>query len=211
MSNENAATPNKTKTIIRGIILAFILVVLPAISYFYMKSGFQLRKEAVGKNANFGKVRSVSVIFPDGKKEDQIEGKVCVIHIFGEAPDLTSDNRSILDACEKLFNQFGTNPHFRLVMVAKDGTAEFRSHHQKMPSSDFVTWAWTGAIGSWRTIIENGYDAFCKAEDVRPKKEYFAVCDSSGQIRRYYNALDTKEIDRMVQHIAILLPPPPPQ
>jgi hypothetical protein len=209
MSNETTP-PSKQKTIIRGAILALILVVLPAISYFYMKSGYQLRKEAVGVQANFGKIRSVAVIYPDGKKEDQIKGKVCVIHLFGEAPDLTDDNRKILDTCEKLFNQFGSNPFFRLTLVAKEGTAEFRSHYQKMPSSDYVTWAWTGALGSWRTIIENGYESFYKSEKVDPVKEYFAVCDTSGQIRRYYNALDDKEIDRMVQHIAILLPPPPP-
>jgi hypothetical protein len=199
--------PSRRKAIITGIILALVLVVLPAISYFWLNSGFQLRKEAVGKNANFGKIRSVSVIYPDGEKEDQLKSKVCVIHSFGEAPDLTSENRKILDTCEKLFDQFGTNIHFRLAMIAKDGTAEFRSHHQKMASAEFVTWAWTGATGSWRTILENGYDSFCKAEDVRPVKDYFAVCDTSGQIRRYYNALDDGEINRMVQHIAILLPP----
>ena len=77
-----------------------------------------------------------------------------------------------------------------------------------MPSSDFITWAWTGATGSWRTIIENGYESFCLSENIRPSKDYFAVCDTSGQIRRYYNALDDKQIDRMVQHIAILLPNP---
>lgn len=208
MSNETVEKSNKTKTIVRGIILAVILVVLPAISYFYMKSGYQLRKEALGKQANFGKVRSVPVIFPDGQKEDQIKGKVCAIHIFGDEPQLTDDNRQILDTAEKMFNQFGSNPHFRLVLVAKDGSSEFRSHYQKMPSSDYVTWAWTGATGSWRTIVENGYESFYKSEGVSPVKEYFAVCDTSGQIRRYYNALNNDEIERMVQHIAILLPPP---
>jgi hypothetical protein len=201
-------TPSKKKTIIRGAILALILVILPTISYFWLNSGFQLRKEAVGKNANFGKIRSVPVIHPDGQKEDQIKGKVCTIHIFGDAPDLTPDNQKILDISEKLFNQFSTNPYFRIVSVAKDGTSEFRSYHQKMPSSDFITWAWTGATGSWRTIIENGYESFCLSENIRPSKDYFAVCDTSGQIRRYYNALDDKQIDRMVQHIAILLPNP---
>lgn len=209
MNNDNTKA-SKKKTIIRGAILALILVILPAVSYFWLNSGFQLRKEAVGKNANFGKVRTIPIIFPDGTKEDQIKGKVCVIHIFGESPDLTEDNRKILDTCEKLFNQFGSNPYFRLALVAKEGTSEFRSHYQKMASSDFVTWAWTGATGSWRTIIENGYESFYKSEDVRPVKEYFAVCDTTGQIRRYYNALNDSEIERMVQHVAILLPPPPP-
>ncbi len=206
MSNDTEKS-SKKKTLIRVAILALILVVLPAISYYWLNSGFQIRKEAVGKNANFGKIRSVSIIYPDGEKEDQLKSKVCVIHSFGEEPDLTEDNRLILNTCEKLFDQFGTNIHFRLAMIAKDGTSEFRSHHQKMASAEFVTWAWTGATGSWRTILENGYDSFCQSEGVRPVKDYFAVCDTAGQIRRYYNALSDEEINRMVQHIAILLPP----
>lgn len=206
--SENENNRTQGQKLLRGGLLVLILIVLPAISYYYMNSGFKIRKEAVGVNANFGKIRSVPVIYPDGKKEDQIKGKVCAIHIFGEGPDLTPENKQILDTCEKLFNQFGSNYNFRMVLVAKDGTSEFRSYHQKMPSSDYVTWAWSGATGSWRTIIENGYESFCLAEKVKPAKEYFAVCDTSGQIRRYYDALDNEDIESMVQHIAIMLPQP---
>lgn len=207
MSDKNETKPlSNTKKIQRASIILLVLLVLPAISYYYLNSGLKIRKEAVGKQANFGKIRPAYVIYPDGAKEDQLGGKVCVIHNFGDAPDLTSENRQILDTCEKLFNQFGSNNNFRLAMIAKDGTAEFRSHYQKMASAEYVTWAWNGSLGQWRTILENGYDLYCKSEEVDPVKEYFAVCDSSGQIRRFYDALSNKEIDKMVQHIAIMLP-----
>ncbi|MBL7827407.1 MAG: hypothetical protein JNJ57_12290 [Saprospiraceae bacterium] len=196
----------KTNKVFRTAAIVLILLVLPAISYYYLNSGLTIRKEALGKKESYGKIRPIYVIYPDGHKEDQLEGKVCVIHIFGEGADLTGENRKILDTAEKLFNQFGSNNSFRLAMIVKDGTAEFRSHHQKMPSSDYVTWAWNGSLGQWRTIIENAYENFCLSEGVKPVKEYFAVCDTSGQIRRFYNALDNKEIDKMAQHLAIMLP-----
>jgi predicted translin family RNA/ssDNA-binding protein len=75
-----------------------------------------------------------------------------------------------------------------------------------MPSSDFVTWAWNGSTGHWRTIMENAYDLYCKSEDVDPEKYYFGVCDATGQIRHFYNALDKDDVNKMVQHIAIMLP-----
>lgn len=187
-----------------GIIL-FILAGLPAISYYYLQGGMNIRKEALAKKDSYGKALPIWVIYPDGQKENQIEGKVCVIHIFGEDPDLTADNSRILDTCEKLFNQFGTNNDFRLALIARNGTAEFRSKYQKMPSSDYVTWAWNGSVGQWRTVIENGYDYFTRAEGIKPVKEYFAVCDKAGQIHRFYNALSDEDINKMVQHIAILL------
>ena len=198
----------KQKKISRTLIIVLILIVLPAISYYWLNKGYKLRVEALNIEANYGKVISVSVIYPDGQKEDQIAKKVCVIHLFGEEPDLTENNRLILDTAERLFDQFGTNPNFRLVMIAKDGTAEFRSHFQKMLSAEYVTWAWTGAIGSWSTILLNGYDSFCIKEKIKPAKEYFALCDTNGVIKHFYNALDHKDVDKMAQHIAIILPPP---
>ena len=54
--------------------------------------------------------------------------------------------------------------------------------------------------------MENAYDMYCKSEDVDPEKYYFGVCDATGQIRHFYNALDKDDINKMVQHIAIMLP-----
>ena len=92
-------------------------------------------------------------------------------------------------------------------MIAAGGTAEFRSYFQTMPSADHATWVWSGGLGTWRTVMVNGYESFCLAEGIKPDAEYFALADTAGTIRRFYDALDQKQVDRMVQHIAILLPP----
>jgi hypothetical protein len=54
--------------------------------------------------------------------------------------------------------------------------------------------------------LQNGYESFCLAEKQKPAAAYYALADTSGTIRRYYDALDQSQVDRMVQHIAILLP-----
>jgi hypothetical protein len=187
--------------------LFLILIGLPAVSWFYLRGGLNWRKDALAELSSWGQIRPAYIVWPDGTREDMLDGKVVVVHVFGENPDLTAENRQILDTCEKLFNQFGQTNHFRLAMVAQGGTAEFRSHFQTMESAEHATWVWTGAVGSWRTIIENGYQYFCRGESIQPDPEYFALADTSGAIRRYYNALDNKQVERMVQHIALLLPP----
>lgn len=186
--------------------LFLILVALPAVSWIYLRKGLNWRKEAVAELADYGKIGKVPIIWPDGTSEDQLKSKVVVVYIFGENPDLTDKNRQILDTAEKLFNQFGKTNEFRLAMIASGGTAEFRSYFQKMESAEHATWVWAGGIGSWRAIMQNGYEYYCLAEDIKPDPEYFALADTSGTIRRFYNALDQKQVDRMVQHIAILLP-----
>lgn len=187
--------------------LFLILIALPAISWIYLRDGLNWRKEAVAELANYGKISKAPIIWPDGTWEDQLKSKVVVVHVFGENPDLTNANKQILDTAEKLHDQFGQNHEFRLAMIASGGTAEFRSYFQKMPSADNATWAWAGGLGSWRTAMLNGYESFCLAEKAKPATHYYALADTSGTIRRFYDALDQKQVDRMVQHIAILLPP----
>jgi len=81
MSNqENTGKSAGKNKIVRTAIIVFMLVVLPALSYYYLSGGLQLRKDAIGKKETYGQVRPIYVIYPDGLKEDQIKDKVCVIH-----------------------------------------------------------------------------------------------------------------------------------
>jgi len=193
------------------VVLFVILVVLPAGSWFYLRGGLNWRKAAQAELQDYGKIRSASIIYADGTKENLLKEKICVLHFFGPSPDLTLENRAILQTGERLVQQFGykggnEENYFRLVMIAEGGTAEFKTLAQTLPTANLVNWVWTGGMGSWRTILANGYDAYCQKSGIQPAAEYFALSDTSGTIRRFYNALDEKEIGRMVEHIALLLP-----
>jgi len=202
----NEAKPSTGRKIYIAAALILILVVLPAVSWFYLRGGLRWRRDAVAELSAYGKIRSAPIIWQDHTKEDLLKSKVVVVHSFGDDPDLTDANKKILDTGEKLYKQFGNNPNFRLAMIFKGGTAEFRSYAQTLPSADYATWVWTGGVGSWQAILQNGYEYYCKSEKVDPDPEYYALADTTGTIRRYYNALDDREVDRMVQHIALLLP-----
>jgi len=54
--------------------------------------------------------------------------------------------------------------------------------------------------------LVNAYDLYCQQNGVKPVSYYYALSDTAGTIRCFYNALDEKEIGRMVEHIALLLP-----
>lgn len=192
-------------------VLFVILVVLPLGSWYYLRGGLNWRKQAQAELQDYGKIRTVPIIYSDGTKDDLIKGKVCVIHFFGANPELTEENRTILDTGERLFQQFGYKPgatqdEFRLVMVAQGGTAEFKTHAQTLPSAEYVNWVWTGALGSWNTILFNSFDLYCQTNGITPYSHFYALADTSGTIRRFYNAMDEKEVGRMVEQIALLLP-----
>ncbi|HMX39318.1 MAG TPA: hypothetical protein PKD78_03290 [Saprospiraceae bacterium] len=206
MQKNNQDTKEGGSNWFKRIMLLVLLVGLPAISWYYLSNGLNWRKEAVAELGSYGHIRGAFIMWPDGTKEDRLKSKVVVVHVFGENPDLTPENKKIIDTGEELFKQFGQSEHFRLAMVAEGGTAEFRSHMQTRPSIDYATWVWTGGLGSWRTIIDNGYQSFVAKTAAPPMTYHYALTDTSGMIRRYYNALDDQQVKRMVQQIALLLP-----
>jgi hypothetical protein len=205
MENNPQPVQNRRKFLITAFLL-LVLVVFPALSWLYLRGGLNWRKEALAELGNYGKIRAVNMIFPGNDKVNRVESAVCVVHSFGADPDLSGENKFILDTGQRLFEQFGSNMNFRLVMIAQGGTAEFKTHAQTLPSADYATWVWTGALGSWSTILNNGYESYCIATGNKGYKEFYALTDTSGTIRRFYNALDEKEVGRMVEQIAILLP-----
>ncbi|MDO8366132.1 MAG: hypothetical protein Q7T20_04985, partial [Saprospiraceae bacterium] len=200
------------RRIITAAALTLVLVVLPAISWFYLRGGLQWRKDAVAELGSFGQIRGAHIIYPDGTKEDQLKESVCVIHNFGSNPELTEDNKRIIETNKRLYDQFGKmpngspQPYFKIVMIFEGGSAEFRSAIQTIPSIDYATWVRTGGLGSWGTILNNGYEKFAVERKAKQHKEFYALADPTGQIRCFYNALDDEQITRMVQQIARLLP-----
>ena len=211
MSDEQQKATPKRK-IVTAIALTLVLVVLPAISWIYLRDGLQWRKDAKAELGSYGKIRGAFIIYPDGTKENQLAESVCVIHNFGANPELTEENKQIIETNKRLYDQFGKMPNnmprpfFKIVMIFEGGSTEFRSEIQKIPSIDYANWVVMGGLGSWTTILQNGYEKFVYEKKPDQYKEYYAMADTSGQIRCFYNALDEKQVTRMVQQIALQLP-----
>ncbi len=186
--------------------LLLVLVGLPAVSWLYLRDGLNWRKTAVDELSTYGQIPAAYIHWPDGVKEDRLKGKVVVVHLFGEKSDLTQENKKIIDTGQQLFDQFGKNLSFRMAMIAEAPTTEFRSYIQKLPSYDYENWVWITGQGSWTTILSNSFELYYVKNKIRSYPYYYALADTSGVIRRFYNAMDDKEVGRMVEQISILLP-----
>lgn len=195
-----------------AMVLATILIILPAISWIYLKDGLEWHKKAVKELGHYGKIPVHNLHSPDGTKTNVLAGAVTVIHIFGDKPGLTEENKTIMNNVERLQQRFGRlsdgriRPAFRLAMISSNEASELKSRYQTMLSVDDPTWVWTHSLGAWPPLITKAYDMYCQDQGVKPVPHYFALADTSGQIRRFYNALDEKELGRLVEQIPFLLP-----
>lgn len=194
-------------------VLVFILGILPLGSWLYLRSGLEWRKEAKAELGNYGKIRAANIIYPDGTKENQLAESICIIHNFGSNPELTEDNKRIIETNKRIYDQFGKTsngmprPFFKIVMIYDGGSAEFRSEIQKIPTIDYATWVVSSGINSWSTILMNGYEKYAVERGLKQHKYYYALADATGELRCFYDALDEKQVNRMVQQVAIMLPP----
>lgn len=211
MENTEAKS-SRTRKMAVAAILFLILVALPAGSWYYLRSGLNWHRKAVSELRHYGKVLPVMFIMPDGERFNDLQGRVCVVYNFGIRPDLNDTTKRVLDTYQRLFGQFGrfsdqsVRPDFRLVPLYENGTAEFKSYAQQLEVFEYAIWRNSGAVAAWEQVLDGNYRQFCREEDIRPQPCYYALADTSGSIRRFYNALDEKEIGRMVEHIALLLP-----
>ncbi|MEY3241603.1 MAG: hypothetical protein RIR11_3042 [Bacteroidota bacterium] len=211
MSDQEDKKITFKKIIVYGVI-GMLIFGLPAMSYFYLKKGFEWRVNAQNElKKDFGKIPQVPILWPDGTKENQLQGKLCVIHSFGANPSLIPVNKFIIDTGEELFKQFGYKKEairndFRLVMIKEGGSADFDTYAETRPSASMSNWVWTGGLNNWSKVLGEGYQYYTSTQKVSPYPNYYALTDTSGIIRRFYNAEDKSDVERMVQHIAILLP-----
>jgi hypothetical protein len=213
MNENNEMAPNsKGRKIFRILALFLLVVALPAGSWYYLRSGLNWRIDAKSELGAYGTIPNYNLILPGNNKLNLIDQSVCVIHAFEDKPDLSPENKSIMDEANKLAENFGlmqgqsVRHNFKLILIASNGTAEFRSYYQKFPTSDNATWIWMPSSANWRNIISSGYQQYCDKNKLNPKGRYFALTDTAGTILRYYDALDAGEIGRMVEHISMTLP-----
>jgi hypothetical protein len=187
------------------VILALLLVVFPAMSWVYLRNGLQWRRTVQAELRNYGKIDPVYYI-QSNKKIDLTKGNVCVLHNFGDSPALTAENKEIMALGEKLYDQFGQNGHFRLTMIADNAPDDFRAYARERAGANGAAWIWAGSEGSWRGVLQNAYEYYTLHTKETPVKAYFAVSDTLGTIRCFYDVHNRQQINQLVTHVSLLLP-----
>jgi hypothetical protein len=189
------------------VMLFLLLVVAPAMSWFYLSGGLKWRKDAVAELGSYGSVKPVWLIDDKLVRSNLIDKKVCAVYYFGDNPDLTPSNQKILNIGKGLQSQFEKSNNFRNVVIWEGGTPAFKGTFEKLSRGENNAWQYTAGLGGWKTVLMNQYEYFCLHEKIsKPAEQYFALSDTTGTIRRFYDANDDEQMKRMIQHIALLLP-----
>lgn len=193
------------RKIVRVFAMILLFVVMPLTSWYYLKQGAVWRKDALSELITVGKLNPVYAV--NGKREqyDLLEKKVSVIHYIEHNPLSESDLKT-LSIFEQVYDQFHARPELRLLIITNANNPSVVDALSTKKGAGTEFWVVDTTGSNWRPLLTDAMTAYADKRKLPKMKNFIALSDVHGNIKAVYDADDEKQIKRMVQHIAILLP-----
>lgn len=190
-------------------LLLLILAVLPAISYLYLKQGADYRRAALSNLDEYGQATALAdypAIF--GKLPDPLNGNMLVVGWIDEAH--TESRQLYVETLKRLHEQFdeSRNLHFATLALGTLDPGELNAIIEQHGLTDRQQLSF---------LLLNETDFHRSVEDFHlPLSEYaapgtkpiVALVDTSMTVRSFYDLSREGEANRLVEHIAMIMPLP---
>ncbi|MBK7870384.1 MAG: hypothetical protein IPJ74_06690 [Saprospiraceae bacterium] len=203
MANQKSGL-NRTFILAIGILL-LLLVGFPIGSWFYLKAGLDYRKEVMSDLHDYGAMPSIALTTYSGQtleKQDVAEKIIVAAFLNFQDQTITEQSGRWLF---KLHDQFDERRDVAFLLHVMDTTASpenidaFATEYQLQDTAQCFFLKENPEI--FKTIATNVYKIPENAVNA-----HFALADAQGTVRRYYDLRKTEEVNRLVEHIALLLP-----
>ncbi len=168
--------------IFRIVIVVIVLLGFPFISWLYLRSGLQWRRQAEKETAVKGKLSDFALVGMDTAVigPGEIFGKFCV---FADPKDSTA-----VANLNKIQKQFGERSDFRTIYVLPSGGTPLAGTDPAVTTARCET--------GCATLQQILFDSIHSA----------AIVDDSLRVRGRYVLSSAADVDRLVKHIAVVLP-----
>ena len=166
--------------LIKTITVVALVVLLPAISWYYLSKGAEWRKSGLKEIS-----QRTQVTIPDLITHDSLT--VSREDLFGNYVIAVDGQLVATSQSEKIVEQFGVRNNMRFLMI----------HPPTAPS----------AQEGWLHIPCTDSDCEALAGELFPGQTNAALLDDSLQLRQSYNLREVDELKRLIEHGAILVPP----
>jgi len=171
--------------------IVLILFLLPFVSWYYLQSGLDWRKDAQAVMNGTNPFPSGACVLADGRKfsVDSLEGRVTLMTYASCGTD-DKGQKDVLDALYTQFKETG-KAAFIILDTCQAGSANLLQEPHK----------------NWYVIPCADSVALCNVvKSLWEKDKIFALVDRKGVIRSYYAVNTTDEKRMLVEHMSLLLP-----
>ena len=173
------------KKVIQLVGLSVLVVILPAASWYFLRSGLDYRLESMDKLGDYGQLPDTELFLSNGKtvQSKYLEGKMVIIHDF---PD-SNDTSMVM----KFYRQFSKRTDVQFIMS----------------DSELLRLKADRIANIWLLADNESNNAFLATAGIEEQASRNVVLvDVKGEIRNYYNLKAIEELQQLVEHTAFLLP-----
>lgn len=210
----------KNKNYLQAAMLFLMIIVFPGGSWIYMNMGYNRSKTALAELQDYGHLPAFQLIGVKGAAVDSslVNGQMTLVAFVNPAQAEIGTRMEVL---ETLHRQFDERNDFKLLIHLPEATdlANFQKKYKLEDNRQI--YAVKGSTQSLSNLITNTYRIPDLPEAREPGSSvnfqtsttadpnnypYYILIDEKGKIRNYYHADRKVDIERMVEHIALILP-----
>ena len=189
----------KRKNLVQAAALLLLLVILPAGSWFYLRSGFQHRKAAIEELGRLGTVGAFEFADQYGNpfSTELMRNRVT---IAGFLPQDPAKQRQWASRLGEVHDQFDDRNDVCFVLFADSSTLpDPMNFALENGLSDSLQWE---ILSADREELKGlASQAF-----FIPDYQHIALVDTGLTVRRHYDILDNPQMGRLIEHITIVMP-----
>ncbi|MEM6771487.1 MAG: hypothetical protein AAF597_12970 [Bacteroidota bacterium] len=196
---------SKAKNILSFGALVLMLVGLPAISYFYLKQGYEYRKEAILTQGDYGQMPDLKVLpVVRGTLPDTLKGAMTVVGWLDPTKPASVKQYGLM--MDSVYQQFEHSPnlYFTTIVKAEDATTtatDFATEYN-LPDVEMVSFL-EASDQQFRQSAKDFQLPILPGE-----APVVALVDSSLTIVKHYDFTKREETIGLVQLISLIIPLP---
>jgi len=191
---------NKKRRVVVSVLVIAILFVLPAGSWFYLQQGLDYHKKSRAELQDLGKAGQFELKNQKNLmvSPQMVRGKVSVVHFL---PEEQAAGKALTDRMAKVHESFDdTQDVLFFSFIQTDSSSQLLDMAQSLGIKDGDQWYLIGTEkNEWERLAREVYKIPDPASGV-------ALVDTSMTIRKYYDINVDKDMGRLVEHIAIVIP-----
>jgi hypothetical protein len=197
MANEQISRKLK----IRYILFLIILFVLPALSLYFLNSGKNYRMQALQEMKEYGKVEDFQLKNQRGidVSPQMFRGKVTVACLLPENPDSAAFYTERLSIIHESYDD--TKDVIFLSFLNSSDSTNLLEKAKQLGITDHDQW--------WLLRSEDNEKARQLYHFPKEGQFQIALADTSLMVRKHYNIYDNRQMGRLVEHIALIIPEQP--
>ncbi len=191
------------------LIVLFMLIGLPAVSYYYLSQGYAYRKEAILAQGAFGNMPDLSGLTPvRGKLPEELRGAMTVVGWLDPSQPQTVQQYGMM--LDSVYQQFADSPnlYFTTLVKGDDPTAtatEFALTYN-LPLSPMLSFLAADARAFDQAARE--FQLPVTGSGQPGEAPIVALVDSSLTIVKHYDLADREQTIGLVQLISLIIPLP---